>query len=210
MDDAVNTLEADSAWVRAFKRGERAALERVFLRYADDVAAQVRKTRLPEHDVESVVQDVFLKAFSEAARDSYDGLRPFGAWLRTMTRNLLIDRLRKDARLQFYAPEDLPTVLSNEDAPDAHHDTHELRAVLGEFTQSLAGEEARLFELRFVKHTSLSKAAELLGWSEIRVRKFDTQVRVRLLQALKRAGFLVDAKVRIGQSLLARKQKAEG
>jgi RNA polymerase sigma-70 factor, ECF subfamily len=203
-DDA---LAGDRAWAAAFKRGERDALERVFFSYADGVARQIRATRLREHDVEAVVHEVFLKAFSESARLSWDGLRPFGAWLNTMTRNLLIDRARKERRLQFRDPDDMPTVIDDGPDPSSHLDALELRDVLTSFRTTLSAEDASLFHTRFERQQSIAQTAALLQWSEIRVRKSDTALRARLLHALRAAGFFRDTKIKIGTSLLSRKQR---
>jgi RNA polymerase sigma factor (sigma-70 family) len=202
-------LESDRTWSAAFKRGERTALARVFHTYADDVARQVRATRVSEADVESLVHDVFVKAFADNARTSWDGLRPFGAWLNTLTRNVLIDRARRERRLDVRAPADMP--LQVDDRPDAaaHHDERELTAALAAFRGTLSTDEQALFATRFERDQSLAETARTLGWSEIRVRKLDTSLRARLLQALQHAGFLQSARVRIGASLLARRESRD-
>ncbi len=198
-------LEDDRAEVAAFKRGDRAALGRVFLTYADDVARQVRATRVAEHEVEALVQELFVKAFADHARQSWDGLRAYGAWLNTMTRNMLIDRARRERRLDFRAPDDMPIMVDEGPDPADSHDATELHTVLVTFRASLSADEEALFRTRFEDTTSLSQSAKVLGWSEIRVRKLDTALRVRLLAALQGAGFVQSARVTIGASLLARK-----
>lgn len=203
------TLEEDPTWVRAFRSGERSALERIFLRYADEVARQARATRLPEHEVEAVVHDVFLRAFSADARARWDGLRPYGAWLHTLTRNHLIDRHRKERRLVSTAPEQLESQQEPGHAPDARLDQAELQDVLSRFRAGLGTDEAALFRARFEEGNSLVRAAHALGWSEIRVRRMDTSLRARLLHAARVAGFLKDARVRIGTSLLVPERTKE-
>ncbi len=200
-------LEDDRAWVAAFKRGDRAALGRVFLTYADDVARQVRATRVAEHEVEALVQELFVKALSDNARQSWDGLRSYGAWLNTMTRNMLIDRARRERRLDFRAPDDMPVMVDTGPDPAASHDATELQTVLVAFRAELSVDEEALFRTRFEDNTSMSVSAKVLGWSEIRVRKLDTALRVRLLQALQGAGFVQSTRVKIGSSLLLRKEK---
>ncbi|MDP2342377.1 MAG: sigma-70 family RNA polymerase sigma factor [Deltaproteobacteria bacterium] len=197
-------LEGDRLLIDGFRRGERAALARVFLRYAPEVARQVRAARAPEHEVEALVHDVFTKAFAEKARLAWDGLRPFGAWLSTITRNVVIDRVRVERRLDSRAPEDMPVIVADDD-PAAAHEAGELDAALRSFRDGLDVDDRALFRVRFEEQRSLSQTAELLGWSEIRVRKRDTALRAALLQALRGAGFLKDARVRIGTSLLRRR-----
>ena len=49
------------------------------------------------------------------------------------------------------------------------------------------------------------KTAKALGLSEVTVRRRDTRLRAALLDVLRGAGFLQDARVAIGQSLLGRR-----
>ncbi len=107
-DDAVPRLEQDRALLDAFRAGRRDALERVYRAYVKDVVAIVRygfsieDKRVPgEPDAQrqlDLAQDVFVKAFSESGRKSYDGVRPYGPFIRRITRNLMIDRARKSGR----------------------------------------------------------------------------------------------------------------
>jgi len=78
-------------------------------------------------------------------------------------------------------------------------------AALAAFRGTLSIEEQALFSTRFERDQSLAQTARTLGWSEIRVRKLDTSLRTRLLDALQGAGFLQKARVRIGASLMLRR-----
>jgi RNA polymerase sigma factor (sigma-70 family) len=202
-------LEEDRSWCAAFKRGDRGALERVFRFYAPHVARFVRAQRFPEHDVESVVHEVFVKAFAAPARASWDGVRPFGAWLTTMTRNWLIDHARKHKRVLLLAPEDMPVRADDKASPERAAEHGVLVQVLDGFRAGLSVDEAALFDTRFAQEQSIRAAAHTLGWSEIRARKYDTALRSRLLECLRAAGFLQHVQIRIGQSLMARKPQEE-
>ncbi len=197
-------LEEDRALLDGFRRGDRSALATVFVSYCDDVARQVRAARVAEHDVESLVHDVFLKAFAPSARQTYDGLRPYGAWLNVITRNVVIDRARKERRTEPRAPADMP-VLRADDDPREEQEARELARIVDVWKQALDADDARLFAARFDEGRSLPQTAQVLGWSEIRVRKRDTALRTALLAALRQAGFLEQARVTIGSSLLGRR-----
>src|SRR6478672_2492853 len=88
-------LEWDRELLSAFRAGERAALERVYLAYVDDVfrLIAVGFERNP-HEQRSLVQDVFVRAFSDRARLGFDGIRPYRPYLLTIARNVLVDRAR--------------------------------------------------------------------------------------------------------------------
>src|ERR671919_469239 len=93
----------DPALLEAFRRGEREALARVYRDHVDDVEAFLRARlaragRLTAWSLADLVQDVFLRAFANKARASYDGQREYQPYLRALARNLLIDRLRRSVR----------------------------------------------------------------------------------------------------------------
>src|SRR5262249_24505189 len=94
------------ALLDAFRRGERAALTTVYFHYVDEIAALVRhgfsipssaarvRGVADEQTERDLVQEVFARAFATRARDAYDGIRPYRAYVRRVAKNLLIDRAR--------------------------------------------------------------------------------------------------------------------
>lgn len=221
------TLESDRKLLAAFRRGEPAALARVLRTYVDDVARVLRRgvvvevdgqkvrvgTQLSETDLEGLLQDTFVRAFSPSAREAYDGIRPYSAYLVTIARNLLIDhgrRLQRESRLVG-----LDSIGEDNVAPvpaDAEEslEEKELSGLLERFRSELDESDQRIFQLRYEEQHNLAETARLIGWSEIRVRKRDTRIRAALLDALRSAGFLEHAKVRIGKSLLGRNRGRSG
>lgn len=191
-------LENDREWLAAFRRGDRPALARVFDTYVDDVARTIRagvvvKTadgpvrvgqNLMESDVEALIHDTFMKAFAERARLSYDGLRPYGAWLGTIARNVLIDHGRAQGGRRF-ASLDLEQVAA--DQPDQDNVVHQgqLRLVLGRFLAALDDLDRRVFNLRFAESRSRRDAGEALGLSEMQVRRRDVRLKKALASYLR-------------------------
>lgn len=221
------TLESDRALLEAFRRGEPKALARVVRMYLPDVARALRagvlvdvggqKTRvgkeLTESEVEVLTQETFVRAFSPFARQAYDGVRPFGAYLLTIARNLLIDHGRKKGRRPATTPLELvEDDLSAAVPPCAEEavESEELLGLMGRFRAGLCAIDQRLFTLRYDEQRNLAETARLLGVSEIQVRRRDTRIRSELLQTLRSVGFLEHAEVRIGQSLLRRKGGEKG
>ncbi|MDB4967301.1 MAG: family polymerase sigma factor [Myxococcales bacterium] len=92
----------------AFRRGERSALVEVYWAYVDRVERLIRGGwRTPSGDraepprgadVADLVQETFARAFAQRARLGFDGLRDFGPYLATISRNLLVDWARRQGR----------------------------------------------------------------------------------------------------------------
>src|SRR5262245_21462914 len=91
----------------AFRRGDRSALEAVYRRYVSDVvrllrlgvtSGGARARGIDGHALLDAAQDVFVRAFGEAGRLGYDGIRPYRAYLLRIAQNLRIDQLRRAGR----------------------------------------------------------------------------------------------------------------
>ncbi len=134
---------------------------------------------LSDPDVRDVLQEVFIRAFSASSRSRYDGIRPFGTWLQTIARNLLIDRARRrglpqaEAELLDFVADDAAGV--EETLLDA-----ELQAATALFVETLDPEQRRFVELRFEQERSQEDVARAMNLTRRRVRTLEKHVRVGL------------------------------
>lgn len=195
-----------------FRRGERAALTEVYERYVDDVAFVVRRGFTMEsqgimvagagdREVErEIVQDTFLRAFAEAARLGYDGLRPYRPYLLRITKNLMIDRLRARAR-EGAAVGDVGDIdrLLETNAPfdaepqrDAGEDLRWrlLSARTAAYVAGLDEESRQIVKLRFDEELSQDTVASRMRCTRRRVRTLEERVQEGLRQHLKKLGLL--------------------
>lgn len=218
-------LETDRTLLDAFRRGDRAALARVFRHYAQGVAAVIRAgvvvdvdgarvrmgNGLPQGEIEAVVQETFARAFTKQARASYDGVRPYDAWLATIARNALVDRARVEQKhKRVTAVEDLGDFADTAVQDPAWHAEHrQIMAIVERVKASLEDVDAKIFRARMERGMSFSETAQALRLSEAVVRRRDTRLRAQILDLLQNEGFLTEARVRIGKSLLLRKPRAE-
>lgn len=207
-------LPEERALLERFRRGERAALEEVYYRHVDQVAAVARCGFTVSSGesavfvagaggpdaVREVVQETFVRAFAERARLAYDGLRPYAPYLLRITRNLMIDRKRGERReLPVADPTqrglgDLDELLARDgdlpDPPAPEEDLHwrSLRALAEEYTAGL-DEEARAFiRLRLEEELSQEQVAERLGCSRRRARTLEGRILKGLSRFLRRRG----------------------
>ena len=189
-------LLKDRELLDAFRKGDPAALERVYFEYAAALEARLRRglsrggTRmgaLTDPDVRDVLQEVFIRAFSASSRARYDGIRPFGTWLQTIARNLLIDRARRkglpraEAEALDFVADDAVGV--EETLLDA-----ELQAATALFVETLDPELRRFVELRFEQERSQEDVAQTMNLTRRRVRTLEKHVRVGLRVFLSERG----------------------
>ncbi len=206
MREAVTSDRAPNGWPKArlegFRAGEEAALAWVYREHIGALAAFLRRgfsfdsrgramrfsgfdSRFELHDA---LQETFRRAFESRARRSYDGLRPYGPWLSTIARNVVLREFRRRERL-FVELDGAALEAGAEGEPAAENperalDRERVRKLVREFLETLAPEERGLLELRFVEGVAQREAAERLGLGRQRLRTREAKLRERLIRFL--------------------------
>ena len=180
-----------SAFLQQFKAGERAALEKVYVEYVDEVEAIVRRflalnlwSGCGRVDVGDLIQDTFIRAFSDKARSSFDGSRDYGPFLGALTRNLLVDWARRRGReVPSEALDRLPE-LSSVDTDDwAERETMQ---VVNQYIAELPLDLREVHECRYVRGLSQEQTCESLGISRQHLRTREKHLCDGLRRRLKR------------------------
>ena len=101
-------LAKNKKLLKAFKKGERAAMDEVYRHYQPGVQRFIRKgftfrsqkgnfyfKGIPEpSELHSSVQEVFRRAFEDKARNAYNGINSFTNWVLAIARNMVINGFR--------------------------------------------------------------------------------------------------------------------
>jgi RNA polymerase sigma-70 factor, ECF subfamily len=169
---ALAAREALAVTIRAVAGGDEQAFARLYADYVRMVHAIVLG-RVPRHDVDDLVQDVFITAYTRI-RELRDPAA-FGGWLAAIARNRATDHLRQ-SRDQVELPDDLPggdpiaaetfAVLEVvRKLPDAYRETLLMRLVEGMSGNEIA-ERTGLTpaSVRVNLHRGMKMLRERLGW----------------------------------------------
>ncbi|MET0595533.1 MAG: sigma-70 family RNA polymerase sigma factor [Polyangiaceae bacterium] len=175
-------------FLRNFRAGERAALEKVYFAYIDEVEAQVRRFLSTQKrggiDLGDLVQEVFVRAFGEKARHAFDGERPYGPYLGVLTRNLMVDWARRCGR--ELPSEDLDRV---PDVPPSQRDEwadRETMAAVNAYLAELSAELREVHEFRYVQCRSQDETCSALSISRQTLRTREGHLRDGLRRHLSR------------------------
>lgn len=201
----------DREHLAAFREGRRDVLERVYREHVTEVIAflrigfmyttNTRPTRFPgardSFELEALVQEVFTRAFDPRARLAYDGVRPYGAFLCGIARNLVLDKLRRDARHGEVLADPgmldaMPAVESNADRALSSDEQRVRELVVGFLDAECDDRDRKLYQLRYDRELSQVDAASAAGLTRIQVRRWEAKFRGRLLRFLKRADYVRD------------------
>lgn len=193
--------------LRGFKAGERQALTQVYRLHAEDVAQLLRRgfrfetggrwRRFVGYDsafeLQDALHETFRRAFEPRARAGYDGIRPYGPYVATIARNLVLRSFR--AREISFPLADEPsgsptTVQAIDERNDPEREVHDrqVRELVARFLEGLDEAHRRLIELRFVQGLSQRDAAKDLGVGRQWVRTHEDKLRRQLLEFLREQG----------------------
>jgi RNA polymerase sigma factor (sigma-70 family) len=187
----------DANTLEAFRRGARDALERLYRLHVHSVESRVRYVLLrmgllTVSNLADLVQEVFLRAFSEAARAQYDGQREYGPFLSVITHNVVIDWARRSAReptigaVEECFAEDSPAVDPlHED--DASAFERPLVAIADEYVRTLPDDLRAVHHHRHVLSLSQRQAADALGISRQSLRTLEKKLIAQFRRHLRRA-----------------------
>ncbi len=190
-------LPGDRVLLDAFRRGDRAALARVYRAYSPRVLAFLSRgfPRVGPLDLEAAHQETFVRAFSERVRQSYDGLRPYEAFLLAVARSAAVDTLRAAGKLSRSAVslEDAPelqSLASEQASPEDSALEGEMRGLVQEFLGRLSAEERHFADLRFVERLSQEQAGAALGLSRQEARTREARLKRGLAEFLAAEGWM--------------------
>lgn len=178
--------------VEAARRGDRAALRRLYGWHAARVLRAVRAMCRSDADAEDVTQETFVRAF--AALDRYEpkaGAR-FISWLLTIAQNTARKQLKRQARNLPTEPETLAT-LAGEAEPVAT-ELASLRRALIEALATIDPRDRWVVCLRYGGELEAAEVAELTGLTTAHVRKICERQRRHLLESLRKRGFSAESR----------------
>jgi RNA polymerase sigma factor (sigma-70 family) len=144
-------------------------------------------------EVDDVVQETFVRAFAEPARQGYDGIRPFVAYLTVIARNLLIDAHRRSQRAaRLFVPVSGDELQAEDvqpnSSPEQQAQAAELAEAWGDFVDGLETKERTLLELRLGQRAPRREVCKRTGWSAMQVRTRESKLVQRLLDFLAERG----------------------
>lgn len=146
------TEVTDSKLIKAFCKGDNAAFETLYYRYRRQLYGFLSNL-IPGNPVEvdEVFEETWLRIIDKLPKYRDDG--KFSAWLFRVSRNLFIDRIRRNrplgnGELNIDAP-DAPEIAGAPSmSPDREVDSADLERVIAEAVGQLPPEQREVFLLR--------------------------------------------------------------
>ena len=150
--------------VERAQRGDRTALEELYLLHFDRIYGYLHMSVGNRHDAEDLTTQTFVKMLEAIRRFQWRSV-PFSAWLLRIAHNLAMDQFRANRRWQpeEHVPESTHGVESSaeEQALASLGQTRMLTLV-----ERLSPEQRQVLTLKFVYRFSNGEAAAILGKTE--------------------------------------------
>jgi RNA polymerase sigma-70 factor (ECF subfamily) len=150
--------------VERAQRGDRSALEELYLLHFDRIYSYLHLSVGNRHDAEDLTTQTFLRMLEAIGRFRWQSA-PFSAWLFRIAHNLAMDHFRAGRRVQ--AEEDVPEPLGAEESSAEEQALDSLgQAGMLELIQRLSAEQRQVLTLKFLFGFANADVARILGKTE--------------------------------------------
>ncbi|MGH3104701.1 MAG: sigma-70 family RNA polymerase sigma factor [Gaiellaceae bacterium] len=164
--------------VEQAQRGNRAALEELYLIHFDRIYSYLHLSVGHRHDAEDLTTQTFLRMLEAIGRFRWREV-PFSAWLFRIAHNLAMDHFRAHRRWQ--PEEEVPEPL---DSAEPSAETVAMRSIgrqsMMELIEGLSGEQQQVLTLKFVFNFSNGEVATILDKSEGAIKSLQHRALVSL------------------------------
>ena len=187
-EDIYNTRQ--TLICRIQDRGDDEAWEEFFQIYRRYIYAIIRNMNISEADADDLVQTVLIKLMESCSKQDMGEIRRFRSWLSTMTRNCVIDFIRKRSaevqRFEAAAKEDAMAYLKDIRLPDVERiaerewGVYMANMALENIKPLFSGKAIKVFQLN-LDGMEIAQIAKKMNLKENSVYRLKNRVKARLI-----------------------------
>lgn len=178
---AYNSLN-DLQLVNLLKEGNQSAFTEIYNRYAENLTGFASSKLFTLEDARDVIHDVFVKLWEERKQLKID--RNLEAYLFTLTRYRIIDKIRKNITREDYAEMALALRISYASEIEQQITAKEIKQHIGKALGELSPRVQEIYHLSREENLSISEIANKLELSEQTVKNQLTLALKHLRQSL--------------------------
>src|SRR5712691_3229981 len=170
--------------VERAQRGDREALEELYLLHFDRIYSYLHVSVGNRHDAEDLTTQTFLKMLESITMFRWQAA-PFSAWLFRIAHNLAMDHFRASRRWQPEEEVPEPEPDESTSAEAGAFDSIGRKSML-ELIEDLSPEQQQVLTLKFVFNFSNAEAATILGKTEGAIKSLQHRALVSLQKQLEK------------------------
>jgi RNA polymerase sigma-70 factor (ECF subfamily) len=172
------------ALVDRAQKGDRVALEELYLIHFDRIYSYLHVTVGNKHDAEDLTTQTFLKMLESIGKFRWQSA-PFSAWLFRIAHNLSMDHFRASRRWQPEEEVPEPPADESTSAEMGALDSIGRKSML-ELIEDLSGEQQQVLTLKFGFNFSNGEVATILGKTEGAIKSLQHRALASLQKQLER------------------------
>ena len=172
--------------VELAQRGDREALEALYLLHFDRIYSYLHMSVGNRHDAEDLTTQTFLKMLEKIGTFKWQSA-PFSAWLFRIAHNLAMDHFRSRRRWQPEEEPPEPPGSAEHSAEDQAFHAMGERSMF-ELIENLSEDQQQVLTLKFVFDFSNAEVGTILGKSEGAVKSLQHRALGSLQRELAKAG----------------------
>jgi RNA polymerase sigma-70 factor (ECF subfamily) len=172
--------------VERAQKGDRSALEELYLIHFDRIYSYLHVSVGNRHDAEDLTTQTFLKMLESIGRFRWQSA-PFSAWLFRIAHNLAMDHFRARKRVQ--PEEEVPEPIGSEE-PSAELEAMQSigRESMLELIDKLSPEQQQVLTLKFVFNFPNADVAKILDKTEGAIKSLQHRALASLQKQLAQKG----------------------
>ncbi len=160
------------------QRGDRDALEELYLIHFDRIYGYLHLSVGNRHDAEDLTTQTFMKMLESIKKFRWQSA-PFSAWLFRIAHNLAMDHFRASRRLQ--PEEEVPEPVGEEEPSAEAAAMQSLgRQSMLELIEDLSQDQKQVLTLKFVFNLKNAEVATILGKTEGAIKSLQHRALVSL------------------------------
>ncbi len=172
--------------VEQAQRGDRHALEELYLLHFDRIYSYLHMSVGNRHDAEDLTTQVFVKMLESIGKFRWRSA-PFSAWLFRIAHNLAMDHFRANKRWQ--PEEEVPEPDPGEGSAAEQEALESIgRQSMLQLIEKLSHEQQQVLTLKFVFNFSNADAATILDKTDGAIKSLQHRALASLQRQLERSG----------------------
>jgi len=172
--------------VEQAQRGDRHALEELYLLHFDRIYSYLHMSVGNRHDAEDLTTQVFVKMLESIGKFRWRSA-PFSAWLFRIAHNLAMDHFRANRRWQ--PEEEVPEPDPGEGSAAEQEALESIgRQSMLQLIEKLSHEQQQVLTLKFVFNFSNADAATILDKTDGAIKSLQHRALASLQRQLERSG----------------------
>jgi RNA polymerase sigma-70 factor (ECF subfamily) len=172
--------------VEQAQRGDRHALEELYLLHFDRIYSYLHMSVGNRHDAEDLTTQVFVKMLESIGNFRWRSA-PFSAWLFRIAHNLAMDHFRANKRWQL--EEEVPEPDPGEGSAAEEEALESIgRQSMLQLIEKLSPEQQQVLTLKFVFNFSNADAATILDKTDGAIKSLQHRALASLQRQLERSG----------------------